>query len=92
MPLVRQIFDMIMYANDTTLYCNINRDISDQDIKAELKKVSDWLCSNKLSLNVKKKYMAFHTAQRNVKYPILTLNNIEIKRIIQFNFLGVIIS
>ena len=65
LPMVSQIFDMIMYADDTTLYCNINRDISDQDINAELKKVSDWLCSNKLSLNVKKtKCMVFHTAQR----------------------------
>ena len=68
LPLFSQIFDMIMYADDTTLYCNINRDISDQDFNAELKKVSDWLCS------------------------ILTLNNIEIERVTQFNFLGVIIS
>ena len=31
--------------------------------------------NNKLSLNVKKtKYMVFHTAQRKVTYPILTLN------------------
>ena len=29
LPMVSQIFDMIMYADDTTLYCNINRDISD---------------------------------------------------------------
>ena len=93
LPLVSQIFDMIMYADDTTLYCNINRNISDQDINAELKKVSDWLCSNKLSLNVKKtKYMVFYTAHRKVTYPILTLNNIEIERVTQFNFLGVIIS
>ena len=84
LPMVSQIFDMIMYADDTTLYCNINRDISDQDINAELKKVSDWLCSNKLSLNVKKtKCMVFHTAQRKVAYPILTLNNIEIERVTQ---------
>ena len=37
LPLVSQIFDMIKYADDTTLYCNIKRDISDQDINAELK-------------------------------------------------------
>ena len=36
--------------------------------------------------------MVFHTAQRKVAYPILTLNNIEIERVTQFNFLGVIIS
>ena len=82
-----------MYADDTTLYCNISRDISDQDINAELKKVNDWLCSNKLSLNVKKTiYMVFHTAQKKVTYPILTLNNMEIERVTQFNFLDIIIS
>ena len=42
-----------MYDDDTALYCNMNCDISDQDINAELKKVSNWLCSNKLSVNVK---------------------------------------
>ena len=31
---------MIMYAECTTLYCNINREISDQGINAELKKVT----------------------------------------------------
>ena len=87
------MFDMIMYANDNTLYCNSNRDIGDRDINAELKKVSDWLCSNKLSLNVKKtKCMVFHTAQRKVNYPFLTLNNIGIERVTQFKLLGVIIS
>ena len=84
---------MIMYADDTTLYCNINRDTSDQDISDELQKVSNWLYSYKLSLNVNKtKYKVFHSAQRQVMYPILTLNIIEIERVTQFNFLGVIIS
>ena len=87
------MFDMIMYANNNTLYCNINRDIGDKDINAELKKVSDWLYSNKLSLNVKKtKYMVFHTAQRKVNYSFLTQNNIGIERVTQFKLFGVIIS
>ena len=36
--------------------------------------------------------MVFHTAQRKVKYPIVTLNNIDIEKVTQLNFLGVIIS
>ena len=59
MPLVSQIFDMIMYADDTTLYCNIHRDISDPDINAELKKVSDWLCSNKIFIECQKNTWSF---------------------------------
>ena len=56
-------------------------------------KVSDWQCSIKLSLKFKiTKYMFFHHAQRKVMYPILTLINMKIERVTQFNFLGVIIS
>ena len=53
LPLVSQIFEKIMYAGDTTLHFNSNHDISDWDINAEFKKISDWLCFNKLSLNVR---------------------------------------
>ena len=60
---------MVMYANDTTLYCSLG-DSSEDIINTELTKVSEWLAANKLSLNVKKtKYMVFHTPQRKVTYP-----------------------
>ena len=36
--------------------------------------------------------MVFHTIQRIVSYPNLMINNTEIERVSQFNFLGVIIS
>ena len=36
--------------------------------------------------------MIFHTHQKVVKYPILRINNIEIERVTQFNFLGLILS
>ena len=81
-----------MYADDTTLYCNINQDIGEEDINAELLKLWEWLCANKLSLNIAKtKYMVFHTNKRNVIYPNLKVNNNNIERVAQFNFLGVIL-
>ena len=84
---------MLMYADDTTLYCNINNANSDIILNNELCKISDWLSSNKLSLNVKKtKYMVFHTPQKRVIYPILKLNNANIERVSQFNFLGVVLA
>ena len=43
-----------MYADDTTIYCNINQNVNEIVINAELEKVNKWLCSNKLSLNIKK--------------------------------------
>ena len=52
---------MVMYADDTTLYCNLG-DLSEDIINNELTKVSEWLVANKLSLNVKKtKFKVFHT-------------------------------
>ena len=45
---------MLIYADDTTIYCNINQNVNEIVINAELEKVNKWLCSNKLSLNIKK--------------------------------------
>ena len=93
LPLVSNMFDMLMYADDTTLYCNINQYTVNLDINSELNKISAWLASNKLSLNVKKtKFMVFHTAQRKIIYPKLIINNVEIEMVRQFNFLGIILS
>ena len=39
LPLVSHIFDMSMYTDDTTLYCNINQNITAKTINRELKKL-----------------------------------------------------
>ena len=93
LPSVTIIFHVLMYADDTTLCCNLNGVNSIVTINNELSKVSGWLSSNKLSLNIKKtKFMVFHTPQRRVNYPVLKLNNANIERVSQFNFLGVFIN
>ena len=47
-----------MYADDTTLYCNLS------DTK-EINKICEWVSANNLSLNTKKtKVMVFHVPQR----------------------------
>ena len=82
-----------MYVDDTTLFCNINNDINDNEINRQLNTISEWLLSNKLSLNIKKtKYMVFHTNQRRVLYPNLYLNMMKIEKVTQFNFLGILLS
>ena len=84
---------MLMYADDTTLFCNINNDINDNEINRQLNTINEWLLSNKLSLNIKKtKYMVFHTNHRRVLYPNLYLNMIKIERVTQFNFRGIVLS
>ena len=39
LPLVSHAFDMLMYADDTTLYCNINQNIGEELTNAELTKL-----------------------------------------------------
>ena len=71
LPLVSNVFDMLMYADDTTLYCNINQNMDEEVINVELLKLWERLGANKLSLNIANtKYMVFHTSKRNVIYPI----------------------
>ena len=52
LPKVNAFFDMLMYADDTTMYCNINQNVNEIVINAALEKVNKWWCSNKLSLNI----------------------------------------
>ena len=59
LPLVSNIFTMLMYADDTTLYCNVNPNVTDDRLNCELSKICDWLGANKLALNVSKKIHGF---------------------------------
>ena len=45
LPRPGRVFSMLMYADDTTLYCNINDANSGIVLNNELCKISDWLSS-----------------------------------------------
>ena len=93
LPSASDMFSILMYADDTTFFCNFDNNCNEDVINAELNNVYSWLCSNRLSLNVEKtKYVSFHTAQKAVIYLDLKINNIIIDRVAQFNFLCLIIS
>ena len=96
LPLCSKIFEMIMYADDSTLYFDIHGVPNIQHLlNAELSKISDWLAANKLSLNVSKtKLMIFHSDRKKVLlvYPKLFISNSEIERVVSFNFLGLHIN
>ena len=82
-----------MYADDTTLYCNIDQYVNEDVINVELAKLSEWLGANKLSLNISKtKFMVLYTSNRAVKYPNLKINNTDIEHVFEFNFLGVMFN
>jgi hypothetical protein len=96
-------FVSIMFADDTTLlstFCNfqtnINQNVSvlSKNINLELSKVYDWLCVNKLSLNIQKtKAMIFSFKQSSIlRMPKLMIENTEVEVIENFKFLGVYIN
>ena len=86
---------MIMYAEDTTLYCDLNPGTPNfvNIINGELGKVSKWLSANRLSLNVNKtKVMFFLSVRKTVAYPKLYIDSKEIERVDSFIFLGLQIN
>ena len=93
LPLASNLFDMLMYADDTTLCCNIDQHNNETDINHELNKIKEWLSANKLCLNISKtKCMVFHTVQKHIQYPNLSIDNNIIEQVNQFNFLGLILN
>ena len=83
LPMISDVFNMLMYADDTTLYCNIDQTVSEEVINNELSNVGQWLVANKLSINVTKtKYMVFHLHKKVVTYPDLQINSNKIERVV----------
>ena len=82
---------MIMNADDTPLYFNINETTTEVIINTELSLVNVWLKANKLYLNVAKaKCMVFHTSNKIVN-PKLKINDHVIETVQSFNFLGLLV-
>ena len=93
----------VHFADDTSLVQNISFFVSEnlshsqteRRINAELKKVYDWLCVNKLSLNVSKtRSMLFKHPKIPSVHPTynLEINNEKIKCVKEFNFLGIVLD
>ena len=76
--------------------CNGNIDIVSTLINSKLNNIADWLDVNKLSLNVQKtKFMIFHYRECVITendIPCLMINNTEIERVTEFNFLGLTVN
>ena len=41
---------MVMYVDDTTLYCNIDQLVNEDEINVELAKLSEWFLEQKISI------------------------------------------
>ena len=93
-----KLLNCILFADDTNLFLsgkNIKTLFS--SMNSELSHITDWLKSNKLSINISKtQYILFmkpsQTDSIPLKLPNLTVNSSSIKRVQSTKFLGVIID
>ena len=89
-------FKYIMYADDTTIYFNLDDFSSttlENDVSSELNKVYIWLNQNKLSLNAEKtKCMIFHTRQKQINTFSFLINGKEVENVPYFKFLGILLD
>ena len=90
-----EIFNMVNYADDTTLLSTINffTNHPARSIDSELLKVSTWLHANKMKINVSKTKVLFYSPlQKSIHPPTITLNNEVIERVDHFCYLGIVID
>ena len=96
LPYSSSLFGFVMYADDTTLYCSIdklNSNNRNDIINEHLDKVGAWMKSNKLVPNSRKtKYMLFHKHNKVVSNLDLIINGSTIDQVSTFKFLGLHIN
>ena len=96
LPHASDIFNSIMYADDTTISTTLQPIKSiyptqsvNTSLNNELVKISDWLSINKLSINVKNSKYLLHKMNNKILNPLqLNMDGTPIENIKEFNFLG----
>ena len=85
------LFNLNLFADDACLtLSNKCPQVLESQVNQELIKIMEWLCSNKLSLNIDKtKFLIF--SSRSTSFNIL-INNKPIAQVSSINYLGVIID
>ena len=87
-------FLSVLFADDTNLFI-AGRDIEAlcNRINEDLAQIQEWLCANKLSLNVKKTHYMIFTSKNKIVPDIgIRINNVCIERVHVTKFLGILID
>jgi hypothetical protein len=89
-----KLFDFHLFADDAVnlFYANKSLITLEKEINKHLVNINDWLCANKLSLNIDKSiFLIFHTVQKKKLSPVrLTLNNCNLKEETKIRYLGIL--
>lgn len=95
LPFFNNSFNTIMYADDTTLFGNLE-DFSSAtlefDINSKLKKLNSWFKYNKLSLNTNKSKLMIFRKRKQIKSIDIQIDGILISETDHFNFLGIVFN
>ena len=94
LAMVSDAFLSVLFADDTNLFIS-GHDIETlcNRINEDLEKIQEWLCANKLSLNVMKThYMVFTSRNKSVSDIDIRINNVSIERVYVTKFLGILID
>ena len=95
-PKSSTFFSTRLYADDTSLTASgSNLDSLLREINSHLPAVYEWLCSNKLTLNLTKtKFLIFMPRQKESHnlYPPLTVANVHLEKSFSVKYLGVYID
>ena len=96
LPNASNIFNFLMHADDTTLYCcleDINHVNKQAILNQELDQIHNWLIANGLKLNTNKsKCMVFGKPNKNIPIIELHIDTANIDKVQNFNFLGLHVS
>lgn len=87
------VLSFVHFADDTTVFVEGNN-LEDLHLvmNRELEKVDAWLCANKLSLNINKTSFMIHGNRSKATNSILSIRNVNLTRVNQAKFLGVIVD
>ena len=90
---VSDAFQAITFADDTNVFLSNNQlDVLCNTANSELMKVSDWLISNRLCLNISKTCYQLYTKKASEQVPILHIDGVPIKNEKIVRFLGVLVD
>ncbi len=82
----------IMFADDSTIYGSLINMKEIHKVQKDLNNLVDWLCANKLSLNVSKTYYIVFAPQPSKDHLKLEINGQQIERKTYGKFLGIYVD
>ena len=95
LPFFNSSFKTIMYADDTTLYSNIEDFSSnnlENEINLKLQTLNSWFKYNKLSLNTNKTKMMIFRKRKQIKSINVKISDNLLSETDHFNFLGIVFN